>query len=398
MIRSMPDARTISTDSGFHLIFRGSGGTWKVPEHRPLGSAPRSRRFAARVATVLLIGSLFLILVLTLWQASQVLLLAFAGVLLAVVLRTASNAVSRWTRLKHRWALSLVLVLSIASGMAAVWLAAPRVATEIRELRVNLSKSVDTLSHEITRLPGGEEVAAKATEMQESIGSTDEIVKRVGGVFATTLGALGGFLIFMTIGIFLAYDPRLYLNGFLRLVPLEKRERTCEVFVALGKTLQGWLVGQLISMAFLFATTWIMLILLGVPLAFILALLTGLLTFVPYIGPILAAIPILLVAFIGSPMLAVYTGLLYLLIQNVEANIIMPLIFQRTVHLPPALSIVGQLILGGIFGVLGFILATPLTAVGLVLVQKLYVEDVLRDSMDDKIEEIPKLGKTQIEI
>lgn len=370
----------------------------RVPEHRPLGSAPRSRRFAARVATVLLIGSLFLVLVLTLWQASQVLLLAFAGILLAVVLRTASNAVTRWTRLKARWALTLVLVLATAAGVATVWLAAPRVATEVRELRENLSKSVDTVTEEISKVPGGQEVAAKASEMQENMGATDEIIKRVGGVFATTFGAVGGLLVLTVIGIFLAYNPRLYLNGFLRLVPLDKRTRTCEVFDALGTTLQGWLVGQLISMAFLFVTTWIMLALLGVPLAFILALLTGILTFVPYIGPIIAVIPILLIAFVASPMLALYTGVLYLLIQNVEANIIMPLIFQRTVHLPPALSIVGQLILGGIFGVLGFILATPLTAVGLVLAQKLYVEDVLGDSMEDQVEKIPSLGETKIEI
>jgi predicted PurR-regulated permease PerM len=368
----------------------------RVPEHRPLGSAPGSRRFAARVATVLLIGSLFLALLLTLWQASQVLLLAFAGVLLAVVLRTASNAVTRWTRLKHRWALSLVLLLAISAGVATVWLAAPRVATEVRQLRENMSKSVEALTDEVMRIPGGEEVAAKASEVQEEMGTTDEILRRLGGVFSTTFGALAGMLVFLIIGIFLAYDPRLYLNGFLRLVPLDKRTRTCEVFDALGVTLQGWLVGQLISMAFLFATTWIMLILLGVPLAFILALLTGVLTFVPYIGPIIAAIPILLVAFVADPMLALYTGVLYLLIQNVEANIIMPLVFQRTVHLPPALSIVGQLILGGIFGVLGFILATPLTAVALVLSQKLYVEDVLGDSMEAGIRRIPELGKTDL--
>lgn len=110
----------------------------------------------------------------------------------------------------------------------------------------------------------------------------------------------------------------------------------------------------------------------------------------------MAAIPILLIAFVASPMLALYTGVLYLLIQNVEANIMMPLIFQRTVHLAPALSIVGQLILGGIFGVLGFILATPLTAVALVLSQKLYVENVLGDSMEDEIEKIPELGKTHV--
>ena len=85
-------------------------------------------------------------------------------------------------------------------------------------------------------------------------------------------------------------------------------------------------------------------------------------------------------------------GLLYLVIQNVEGNIMMPLIFQRTVHLPPALSILGQLVMGAVFGVLGFILATPLTAVAMVLIQKLYVEDVLTDAMEEDVEQTPELA------
>ncbi len=359
--------------------------------HPPHGAAPQARLFAARVATVLLITSLFLMVILALWNSAQVMLLAFAGILLAVILRSAANLVSRWTPIKGRWALSLVLLLSAAGTAGAIWLAAPRVVTEFRELQSNLSASVDNLTGEMKRVPGGEEVAAKANELQDNMGDGTEIWRRIGGIFSNTFSAIAGILIWCIIGLFLAYDPRLYLAGCLRLVPVEKRERCCEVFSAMGKTLQGWLVGQVISMAFLFATTWIMLALLGVPLAFILALLTGILTFVPYIGPLVAVVPILLVALMESPQLALYTGLLYLVIQNVEANILMPLVFQRTVHLPPALSIVGQLILGGLFGVLGFILATPLTAVALVLVQKLYVEDVLADSLEDEVKEVPAL-------
>ncbi|MCC5805641.1 MAG: AI-2E family transporter [Opitutales bacterium] len=339
----------------------------------------------------MLITSLLLILFLAMWKAAEVLLLAFAGILLALILRTAANVVSRWTRLKVRWALSLVLLLLTAATVGTVWLAAPRIASEFGELRENLAASVDQLAHQVMRLPGGEAAADKANEMQENMDNDSEIWKQIGGIFSSTFGAIAGILICGVIGLFLAYDPRLYLAGLLRLVPLEKRERSSEVITAMGKTLQGWILGQLISMVFLFATTWIMLALLGVPLAFILALLTGILTFVPYIGPILAAIPILLVALVESPQLALYTGLLFLVVQNVESNIIMPLIFQRTVHLPPALSIVGQLILGGMFGVLGFILATPLTAVAVVLAKKLYVEDVLTDSMENEVEEMPTL-------
>lgn len=357
----------------------------------PLASSPPPGGFAARVGTALLIVGLFVILVLALWSAAHVLLLFFAALLLAVLLRTAAHPVSQWTKLPTRWSLSLVLVLLLVFAGAAGWLAAPKVTEQFMELRTSLHESIESLAERLEDTPVGDTIEDRVSEMTENTNGSNGMWEKLGGMFSTTFGAVAGILVFLISSIFLAYNPRLYLAGISRLVPLERRPRTCEVFTALGHTLQGWLIGQAISMAFLFATTWIMLALLGVPLAFILALVTGLATFVPYIGPLLALVPILLVAFVEDPMLAVYTGGLYMVIQNVEANVVMPLIFQRTVHLPPVLTIAGQLILGGIFGVLGFILATPLTAVGMVLVQKLYVEDVLGDAMEDEVEEIPKL-------
>jgi predicted PurR-regulated permease PerM len=357
--------------------------------HQPIG--PGHRTFAARVATALLMVSLFVALVLALWKAAQVLLLFFAGVLLAVVMRTAGNALARWTGLRQSWALVLVMVLTLSATTAAIWAAAPSVTEQFQALRENLGGSVETVSEKVEGLPGGEEVVARATQARYTMFNKGDAWQRVSGIFSNTFGAIGGVFIILFAGLFFAFDPRLYLAGFLRLVPVEKRPRCCVVFRDLGRTLQGWLVGQMISMAILFVTTWVMLALLGVPLAFILALMTGIMTFIPYIGPLLALIPILLVAFVQDPMLALYAGILYMLIQNVEANVIMPLVFQRTVHLPPALSIAGQLILGAIFGILGFILATPLTAVALVLTQRLYVEDVLDDSMDREVAETPTL-------
>jgi predicted PurR-regulated permease PerM len=356
-----------------------------------LASSPAPGGFAARVGTALLIVSLFVVVVLALWNAAQVLLLFFAAMLLAVLLRTAAHPVSRWTKLSTRWSLTLVLVLLLVFTVAAGWLAAPKVTEQFMELRDSVLESIGSLADRLDDTPVGNIIEDRVSEITENTNDKNRIWKKLGGIFSTTFGAVAGILVFLISSIFLAYNPRLYLAGIIRLVPLARRARTCEVFTALGHTLQGWLIGQAISMVFLFATTWIMLALLGMPLAFILALVTGLATFVPYIGPLLALVPILLVAFVEDPMLAVYTGGLYMVIQNVEANVLMPLIFQRTVHLPPALTIAGQLILGGIFGVLGFILATPLTAVAMVLAQKLYVEDVLGDAMENEVEDIPKL-------
>jgi predicted PurR-regulated permease PerM len=349
--------------------------------------------FTGKASVVMLLAILFGLVIIIFMLSIQVLMIIFASTLLAVILRTSANALSRWTGMNVNWALSLVLLLIVVTIVMAGWFAAPRIVTEMGELRVNLSRSVDTLADKFAELPGEENLADRGEQIRENLANGGKLWRRVGGVFSTTFGAIGSFLVFVFAGLFFAYNPNLYLSGLLRLFPPSRRNRASEVLTSLGDTLRGWLVGQLISMTILFLTTWIMLSLLGVPLAFILALMTGVLTFVPYIGPLLAAIPILLVAFIVSPMTALYTALLYLLIQNVEGNVIMPLVFQKTVHLPPVLSIAGTLILGGILGVSGFILATPLTAVGMVLIQKFYIEDVLGDSLEDYVAILPRLRK-----
>lgn len=356
------------------------------------GEAPPDRGLRRPGVVSFVLGGLTLgLLALVIWLGWQVILLMFAGVLLAVVLRTGAYFASRWTGLSIRWSLSILLFATIFGGSIMVWMVAPGVAQQFAQLQENLEDSVDAISQYISDLPGGDAAINRIDNIREEGLEGTEIVEHVGGVFSNVFGAMAAMAIIGITALFLAYNPSLYVRGMVRLIPPTRRDRACEVLSALGKTLQQWLLGQFVSMAFLFVTTWIMLLLMGVPLAFILALVTGVFTFVPYIGPILAAIPILLVAFVESPTLAMYVGGLYLVIQNVEANLIMPLVFQRTVHLPPVVTIAGQLLLGAFFGVLGFILATPLTAVVLVLVQKLYVEDMLGDTMEEDIPNLPQL-------
>jgi predicted PurR-regulated permease PerM len=287
----------------------------------------------------------------------------------------------------------VVILAAVALIAAAGWAAAPSIASQVEALRDNLRSSLDTVAERVSQMPGGAQLVEQVLEARDSLVNGGDVWQQVSGYFSSTFGVLAGVLVVLFVGGFLAFDPQLYRNGLLRLVPQDKRSRADEVYESVGETLQGWLVGQIISMVFLFITTWIMLLLLGVPLALILALLTGIMTFVPYVGPLVALVPILLIAFVESPTLALNTGLLYMVVQNVEANVIMPLVFQRMVHLPPALSIAGQLILGALFGIMGFILATPLTAVLLVLAQRLYVEDVLGDSMRRKVLDEPSAAR-----
>jgi predicted PurR-regulated permease PerM len=357
------------------------------------GRAPAS--FDLRGDNVMRIWRFFFLFVLCvlflllLWKAVPVLLLLFAGALVALALRFVSDQVSRYTHIPPRWSLSLVLFVLTAGGVAVGILMAPAISEQFQELASSLQQSLASLERRLSDRDIGRYIFGWIQSLGEGDGAT-ELWARVAGVFATTFGAVAGFSLTLIIGLFLAYNPGLYVRGFLRLIPIQKRARASEMITELGDTLRWWMVGQLISMIVLAVSTWVMLWLLGVPLAFILALLTGLLTFIPYLGPLIAAIPILLIAFVESPTLMLTVLLFYLLIQNVEANVLMPIIFQKTVHLAPVLTIIAQVLLGAIFGLVGIILATPLMAAGLTLIKMIYVEDILGDSFEKPVRPMPE--------
>jgi predicted PurR-regulated permease PerM len=343
------------------------------------------KRNVLRGWTIFFLAVLFVLFLLILWQAVPVLLLMFAGALVALALRFASDYLAYLTKLSAKWSLSIVLVVLILLSVGGGFIAAPAITEQSRALVDNLHESMANLETTMRGTDIGNWIIGYIENLGEELENVSVIWARLAGMFTTTFGAIAGFFLTLTIGLFFAYNPRLYISGFLRLVPLAKRQRFCEIISHLGHTLRRWIVGQLISMAVLAVSTWVMLWILGVPLAFILGLLTGLLTFIPYLGPIIAVIPILLIAFVESPTLALYVLVLYLLIQNVEANVLMPIIFQKTVHLPPVLTIIAQILLGSIFGLIGVVLATPLMAAGIDLVKMIYVEDVLGDTMQQEV-------------
>jgi predicted PurR-regulated permease PerM len=200
-----------------------------------------------------------------------------------------------------------------------------------------------------------------------------------GGFFTSTIGALGNFFITILLAIYFASEPRFYARGFTKLFPIAQRRRVSEVLASIGATLSWWLVGKAGSMLFIGVLTWIGLSIIGVPLALTLGLIAGLLSFIPNFGPIISALPALLLAFIDSPVTTLYVLALFIGVQLIESNIVTPLIERETVELPPGLTIIFQLALAVMVGGLGLVLATPLLAVIMVIVQMIYIQDVLGD-------------------
>jgi predicted PurR-regulated permease PerM len=192
----------------------------------------------------------------------------------------------------------------------------------------------------------------------------------------STVAAVAGFLLIIFLSIYLAVDPDLYRRGALALLPVHRREEASLVMDRIATVLRKWLVTQLIAMAVIGMVSTIALMILGVKAAFALGLLAGLFQFVPTLGPILSAVPAVGMGFLDSPEKAIAVALVYVAIHFLESHILIPLLMKGGMNLPPALTVITQALLALVFGFLGLMVAVPLLATVMVVIQALYVEQL----------------------
>lgn len=318
-----------------------------------------------------------------LWFAGYVLILFFSAILLAVFLRGLTSLVSKVTRLPYGVALA-VTVLLVAGGLVMCgWFFGTSIAGQAAQFVQTLRDAVSQLQNEIRTSPWGERLISQIHSFGKVASHEKSLLSAAAGLFSSTFEGVVYVVVTLVAGLYLAASPDLYRNGLLRLLPIPKRQRAGEVLDAVARSLCWWLVGRIMVMAINGMLTGLAMWILGVPLPFMLGLLTGLLHFIPNIGAIIASVPALLLGLMaGGPMKAAYVLAVYVLVQNFEGFVLTPLVQQRTVSLPPALIILSQVLMGMLFGVIGVLLATPLAAVLLVLTRMLYVEDVLGDQAE----------------
>jgi predicted PurR-regulated permease PerM len=325
-------------------------------------TAPSVSPFVQRTLIVLLLSSLFLAAGLLSWVAAQVILTLFAGVLVGILLRGLSQWISARTGVGHGWALAIVCgTLALAGLGLSVFLAAS-ISQQLSELYDRVPQALEQLRARVDGASGGKTAA------------------RIAGAAAMAAGALGSGVLILFVGLFLAADPAVYRRGLIRLVPIAHRDRADQILDEVGEVLLRWLAGRLLLMGILGVLTWAGLLVIGVPLALPLALIAALLSFIPNIGPILSAIPAMLIAASEAPVMALYVAALYLGIQTLETYTLEPYVVRKTADLPAALVIGFQLLMGTLLGVMGLALATPLLAMLTVMVQRLYVEGTLGDT------------------
>jgi predicted PurR-regulated permease PerM len=342
-----------------------------------------SSSYGRRVATVVGLAALVVGLMYLLHSITKVFLLGFAGILLAAFLTGLTRYVKHRTPLGRGAALTLIVAGLIALFAGVGMLAGPRLSAQFGQLSERLPEAVKQITKQIKNMPWGQAMLAQAPRPKEVlIGGGSSLVGRLTGVFSTALSGLTNLLVVLIIGLYLAVDPETYRRGVLRLVPPDGRNRANDVYAALAHALRWWLVGRLASMAVVGTFTATGLFIAGVPLAFTLGLISALFSFVPYVGPIVSMIPAILVALTKSPQLVVWVLVVYGVVQLLESYAITPVIQERAVEIPPALLVAAQVLMGVVAGVMGVLVATPLTVGVIVLVQMLYVESVLGDRVD----------------
>ena len=322
-----------------------------------------------------------LLLVLLIWQVPDALLLAFAGVLLAVFLRGGGDLLFKRFGLSGTARVLLFTLLLVLLGAAFALMAAPQLAEQASQLWQQVPRVVEQGEQRLSQYSWGQQLLeqAKPENLQLPSGG-----RSVFTVLGGTFGALGNFVLLIFLGLYFAVDPQLYRRGIEVLFPPSLRPKARATCEAAAETLRGWLGAQLVSMTVVGVLTTLGLWALGIPLAPLLGVIAALLTFIPNIGPVTAAVPAVLLGLESGMSGALSVAALYLAVQTVESYLVTPYVQKRSVDLPPALTIMAQVALGTLFGIAGLALATPLAALGMTLVNRLYVDDYLEQERPEE--------------
>lgn len=299
--------------------------------------------------------------------ARHVFLVAFAAILLAILLRALARLLERLLPFATpRWCYVIVLSLLLAVAVALGYAFGSRAITEAHDVIEVIPQSIANMQIALNRYEWGRDVTRVINHSVQS----QQMSHWTTNLAGSTVQLLTDGIVFLVIGVFLGFNPPLYRRGLLYLIPDKYRAQTADLLTALASRIRGWLLGQLIPMTVLGIGTFIGLWVLGIPLAFALGLLTSLMLFVPYLGTVLAFIPTALIAFTKGPASLLSVTILYLAVHALEAYVITPVAQRYVIRLPPALTLISQLFMWKVAGLLGVFVATPLTAVGVVVVER----------------------------
>ncbi|HTD98433.1 MAG TPA: AI-2E family transporter [Mucilaginibacter sp.] len=323
--------------------------------------------YTLRVWQTVAIVALLVAIILIVRVAFNVLLMALAGALIAVYFHGLGDLIQRKTRLSRKLAMILSIVGSFIIIGGLFWFIGAKIQAQVAELSNTLPHTVSTAKAKLTETPIGQKILEYT-----SGDNSKKLLDTATSFFNTSFGVLGDLYIILFLGIFFTANPSLYKDGILMLIPEEKKELGKCIIDRISLSLKGMMV----SMVLVTILITVGLTIVGLPAAMILGLITGILEIIPNLGSLIAMIPGVLLSLTVSTNTAIVVALIYIVSQTIVANIVTPLIQKKMINLPPALTLISQLIMGTVSGALGIILAVPLLAILIIMVDELYVKKI----------------------
>lgn len=306
--------------------------------------------------------------ILAIWLIGDLLMIVFAATLTAIVLKGLATILRKHTGLPYWIALTLVVVFIISAFIALTLTSGPQIGEQIIKLKHAITTQIGSLRSQLHTNPLG---SMLTDYLPNSVGGghnpsgpslSSRIAGSMTGFITSIFGVLGTVFVVFIAGLYFAASPTLYGNGLLRLFPRQQRPKIRKLLIIGGHTLWSWTAGQSIVMLVVGTCSFIGLSIIGVPLALALGVVAGLANFIPYIGTIIGAAPAILIGLSQGRQEAILVLILYCNIQFLEGNVISPLVQKHAVRMPPGITILSQTVFGTILGMPGLILASPLTA------------------------------------
>jgi predicted PurR-regulated permease PerM len=329
-----------------------------------------------RLRPVIVLGLAALIV----WQLASVILVFFAAVVFATLLRSLSDPIQRYSRAPGAVSVGVAVALIALLIVGSAWLFGTQIAAQADVIFQRAPESWNWLRAHLAATPVGRYVAAHLDQDGALWGQG--LFSHVGAFANTGAGVAANLGLALVSGVYLALDPELYRRGLLWLTPERHRPLIVRGLGESGRALKLWMLGQLIAMGLIAALTTLGLALIQSPSWFALGLFAGATEFIPIVGPFLGAVPALLTALSVGPRQVLLTAGLFIVIQQLEGNAIQPLIQRRMVAVPPVVGLFALAAMASLFGVLGMILAAPHTVLVIVWMKLLRPQDLAAGGPD----------------
>lgn len=324
--------------------------------------------FFTRVVIVVLVA---LVPVLV-WFLFDVILIVIGAILVAVLLRLAAEPFTRWAGFPETIALICSGLLTIAVVAGAGYLFGTQIDTELTDVMQRANSAVTNIMHQLQTSPSG-----KVILQHIQGGGGFSFPSFLSSVFSVSISFFEAVVVTVIGGFYLAAQPALYRSGLSKLFPRRIREEVNETVEDIGAGLRLWLIGQLIQMLLIGGLSTAAVWFIGLPSPLALGVIAGLAEFVPYLGPLIAAVPAILVASTQGLNAVSWTVIAYLVIHQIEGNLVVPLIQRQLIYIPPAVMLLGIVTILFVFGGASVIFAGPIAVIAFIAIKKLYVREGL---------------------